>query len=423
MNRARSIPNVLWRSLLAAAVLSLLACAPAGPVDEAPDQAPTLVLVSLDGFRWDYASMTETPSLDRLARNGMRAEALIPAFPTLTFPNHFSIATGVWPWRHGLVANRFPDENDQAWYSLSDRATVEDGSWYRAEPVWVTAEKAGMRTAAYYFVGTEADIQGVRPSDWRSFDKEVPGRARVEQVLDWLGRPADRRPSLVTLYFEHVDDSSHWYGPGSPRSLRAIRQVDAWLGRLLDGIEALPRANNISVLVVSDHGQGRYGTRQPLVLEERIDLSDAMVVNGGAYAFVHLAGDRPRAIAMRDTINRDWNCGRAYLPEDLPPAWNAGSSDRYPDLFVQADPGCGVITRADDGHRLQAGDHGWPPDDPDMWGIFYAAGPRIPPGTLTGPVRVVDIYPLMLAILGLEAPGLVDGDPGALAQRLLPDSE
>ena len=134
-------------------------------------------------------------------------------------------------------------------------------------------------------------------------------------------------------------------------------------------------------------------------------------------------GDRARAAAMRDSINRDWDCGRAYLPEDLPAAWNAGNSPRYPELVVQPDPGCGVITRASDSHRLLPGDHGWPPDHPDMWGIFYAAGPRIPAGTVTGPVRVVDVHPLMLAILGLEAPGATDGDPRVLASRLLPESE
>jgi predicted AlkP superfamily pyrophosphatase or phosphodiesterase len=404
-------------------MLAVAACAAPAPGDPPIDDAPVLVLVSLDGFRWDYATLTETPNLDRLARQGLRSEALIPAFPTLTFPNHFSIATGVWPWRHGIVANRFPDDDGSAWYSLGDRAAVEDGGWYEAEPVWVTAEKAGMRTAAYYFVGTEADIDGIRPSDWRRFDKEVPGRVRVEQVLDWLERPANRRPHLVTLYFEHVDDNSHWYGPGSPESLSAIRQVDTWLGHLLDGIEALPQANSVSVLVVSDHGQGRYNRRDPLVLDQRVDLANTTVVNGGAYAFVHLDGDRARAAAMRDSINRDWDCGRAYLPEELPADWNAGLNSRYPELIVQPDPGCGVITRASDSRRLLPGDHGWPPTDPDMWGIFYAAGPRIPAGTVTGPVRVVDVYPLMLEILGLEAPGAIDGDPQALASRLLPNSE
>ena len=423
MTRALPNANCFLRALLPAVLLALVACASPAPDESAPSDAATLVLVSIDGFRWDYASLTETPNLDGLARRGLRAEALVPVFPTLTFPNHFSIATGVWPWRHGIVANRFPDDDGDAWYSLSDRTAVEDGAWYQAEPIWVTAEKAGLRTAAYYFVGTEADIQGVRPGDWRSFDKEVPGRARVDQVLDWLQRPADRRPHLVTLYFEHVDDSSHWYGPASPESLRAIRQADAWLGRLLDGIEALPQADDVYVMVLSDHGQGRYASRDALVLEQRVDLEGAEVVNGGAYAFVHLDGDRARAAAMRDSINSDWDCGRAYLPEDLPAAWNAGHSPRYPELVVQPDPGCGVITRAGDTHRLLPGDHGWPPDDPDMWGILYATGPRIPAGTVTGPVRVVDVYPLMLAILGLEAPGGIDGDPRVLASRLQPESE
>ena len=400
------------------------ACAPTAP--NAPEQgdAPYVVLVSFDGFRWDYASMTETPAMDRMAREGLKAEALQPVFPTITFPNHFSIATGQQPWRHGIVANDFPDETGQDWYHLKDRTTVQDGRWYRAEPVWVTAEKAGMRTAAYYFVGTEADIGGIRPTHWRSFDADVPGRARVNQVLDWLTLPEDTRPHLLTLYFEDVDDYGHWYGPESEENMAAVRRVDALLGRLLDGIDELPHGDEVYVVLVSDHGQARYRYGDPLVLSEVVDLGDAVVVGGGPYAFIHLPqGDASRAPLVRDAINEHWNCGRAYLPAELPAAWKAGSSERYPEIFVQAAPGCGVIASGTARNKITAGDHGWAPEVPEMQGIFYAMGPRIPRGEVTGPVHATDVYPLLMSILGLEAPGPIDGDPGVLASRLLPEKE
>ena len=158
MTRARSIANCLFRTLLPAALLAVVACASPAPEESAPSDAPALVLVSIDGFRWDFDRFAETPTLDRMARSGLKARALQPAYPTLTFPNHYSIATGLLPQHHGIVANSFPDATRKRWYRMSDRAAVQDGRWYAGEPVWVTAEKQGLRSAAYYFVGTEADI-------------------------------------------------------------------------------------------------------------------------------------------------------------------------------------------------------------------------------------------------------------------------
>ena len=173
-------------ALFALLAVFLAGCSTIDPNRADQRSKPYLVLVSFDGFRWDYDSLTDTPAMDRMAREGLKAEALQPAFPTVTFPNHFSIASGTLPWRHGIVANDFPAGNGEDWYRYKDRSKVQDGRWYLAEPIWVTAEKAGLRTAAYYFVGTEADVEGIRPSDGRAFDADVPGRARVSQVLDWL---------------------------------------------------------------------------------------------------------------------------------------------------------------------------------------------------------------------------------------------
>jgi len=155
--------------------------------------SPYLILISIDGFRWDYPSIYATPALDRLAAGGVRAEAMRPVYPSLTFPNHYSIATGLYPAEHGIVHNHFPNGERDAWYHLWDRSSVEDGRWYGGVPIWVAAEKAGMVSAAYYFVGTEAAIGDVMPSHWYSFDESVPAGARVEQVIDWLQLPADER--------------------------------------------------------------------------------------------------------------------------------------------------------------------------------------------------------------------------------------
>lgn len=412
------------RLAIVVALLLLAACS-AAP-QKAPEEPETsyLVLVSLDGFRWDYDTLTDTPSLDRIARNGMKAERLQPVFPTITFPNHYSIATGVYPWRHGIVGNEFPREADGDWYIYKNRDAVQDGSWYLAEPVWVTAENAGMRSAAFYFVGTEADVGGIRPTYWRNFDADVLPGTRVETVLDWLSLPVSERPRLLTLYFEHVDSAGHWYGPESPENLEMISEIDAQLGRLLDGIAALPHGNRVHVLVVSDHGQSPYCDAEPFVLERWIDLDGVKTVGKGSFVYLYFdEAEDQRPAAVRDTVNENWDCGHAYLPGDLPPEWNAGESPRYPDVFLQSDPGCAVVVDAASLDRLLRGDHGWGPEMPEMGGIFYAIGPRIPAGQRTGVVQTIDVYPMMLEILGLHAPGPVDGDPEALASYLLPVQE
>ena len=183
-----------------------------------PDRhgAPYVVLFSIDGFRWNFSELADTPAMDRMAAEGMTAEYLQPVFPTLTFPNHYSIATGSLPRRHGLVGNSFPDTERLHWYDYKDRSTVQDGGWYQLEPLWVTAEKQGLVTAAYYFVGTEADIRGIHPTHWRAFDPEASDSERIGQVLTWLAEPAETRPHLISGYSEDVDEHAPWYGPDSP---------------------------------------------------------------------------------------------------------------------------------------------------------------------------------------------------------------
>jgi predicted AlkP superfamily pyrophosphatase or phosphodiesterase len=424
----RTLPPCFAERALAAALLALalVAAGPAGASDGAAKpnaavaQQTGVVLVSIDGFRWDFPQRYPTPNLDRLAATGLKAEALQPVWPTLTFPNHYSIATGVVPARHGIVANTFPDEDGGRWYALSDRAAVEDGSWYLAEPIWVTAEKHGMPTAAFYFVGTEADVGGVRPTRWHRFDADVAGEARVAQVLDWLAEPAATRPRLVTLYFDEVDSATHDHGIDSPESRAAIAHVDALLGTLLAGMQALPDGAGLHLVLVSDHGAAAYRPdREPFILDQHIDLAGTRRVAGGPY--VHLwfdEGPADRAAAARERLNSRWDCGRAWLREEAPATWQVGSSRRFPDLIVQAETGCAVLPTADERHRLQAADHGWPPEAPEMRGILYAAGPRIRPGARPGLVHVTDIHPLLTALLGLPAPALPDGDPQRLAAFL-----
>lgn len=405
-------------SILALFMLVLVPLAGAGEAPgtggrNAADKAdsPYLVLISIDGFSWDYMSIYPTPALDRIAASGIRAESMRPVFPSLTFPNHYSIATGLYPSEHGIVHNHFPDEAREAWYHLWDRSSVENGRWYGGEPVWVTAENNGLVSAAYYFVGTEAAIQGVPPSHWHSFDASVPGSDRVERVIDWLRWPEDRRPHLVTLYFEHVDTAGHDFGRGSPQLAEAVAEVDGNIGRLLDAIDELGLDDEVYVLVVSDHGQTNYVEPEAsFVLRDHIDPAGLEIVAGGAYAWIYQEQpDRERALAIRDAINEGWTNGRAVLRDEAPAEWRVGDSHRYPEIFVVPEPGHGVVTEHEDLDRLKKGDHGWDPSSKAMHGVFLAAGPALPQGLTIGEVSAVEIYPLMVELLQLEAPAPAPG--------------
>jgi predicted AlkP superfamily pyrophosphatase or phosphodiesterase len=411
---------------LAAWLILLLAaagCAQPRPADEPPAAPrtnatehagkPRVILVSLDGFRWDFLDRFDAPGLRSLGESGARAERLLPAFPTLTFPNHYSIATGLSPGRHGIVGNRFLDRAEGRGYSFRDRTDVEDGTWYGGEPIWVTAEKQGMTTAAYFFVGTEADVAGVRPTRWHRFSLDVPATERVDTALAWLAEPEATRPHLVLLYFERVDAAGHIHGTDAPETAAAVRDVDALIQRLTQGIAELPDGQNTYLVVVSDHGLRDLEPAAPFVVDHVVDLTGSDYVAGGSFMFLYLA-DPAAAASVRDRVNAAWDHGRAYLPPDLPAAWQAREHPRFGDVILVADPGHRVVPAIRAAQPVDAAGHGWAPEDPAMHGILLMAGPGIPPGTRLPAVDSVDLYPLLARMLGLQPAAGLDADPVAL---------
>ena len=233
---------------------------------------PHVVLVSFDGFHPSYLTRFDTPHFDRLAARGMRADGLVSVFPSLTFPGHYSIATGLHPEAHGMVGNRFFDPARGAEFSYRRRDDAQDGSWWGGEPIWVTAETQGMVSAAFFFPGTEADIGQIRPSHWRPYDGRVPNRERIEQVLAWLSLPPTERPHIVTLYFSLVDSAGHRLGPRHPDMRRSVERADGLLGQLVEGIDALPHADRVALVVVSDHGMAAPDPDRTTVLSEVVEL-------------------------------------------------------------------------------------------------------------------------------------------------------
>jgi predicted AlkP superfamily pyrophosphatase or phosphodiesterase len=198
---------------------------------------PTVILISFDGFRWNYFDKVSTPNLNRLSETGVKAKRLIPSFPTKTFPNHYTIVTGLFPENHGIIANKMYDPKLNATFSLGDRKSVEDSRWWGGEPIWVTAEKQGQTSAILFWPGSETEIKGIRPTYWQKYDQSLAYDKRVQQALDWLDLPVAQRPTLIALYFDAPDTQGHSYGPDSPEVKNAIRKVDTTIGILLQGLK------------------------------------------------------------------------------------------------------------------------------------------------------------------------------------------
>ncbi|HSG47925.1 MAG TPA: ectonucleotide pyrophosphatase/phosphodiesterase, partial [Longimicrobiales bacterium] len=281
--------------------------------------APYVVLLSMDGFRWDYQDLHPTPNLDRIAAAGVRADGLVPVFPVKTFPNHYSMATGMYADAHGLVGNDFCEPAFDACYSLGNRAEVENPRWYRGEPIWVTAETQGMVAASYFVVGTEAPVLGVQPTEWHRFDAEVTYETRVDRVLAWLALPPETRPHMVSFYFEELDNVGHSHPPDSPEVREAVARVDALIGRLLDGIEALPHGDRVHVVVVSDHGMGGFTAEQTYFLADLVELGDGVRIQGvGVHMVLYVDGDDARKDALRDELAAALPRASVYRVGEMP---------------------------------------------------------------------------------------------------------
>lgn len=390
-------------------------------------ERPIVVLLSLDGFSADYLDRypNQNTNLKRLADSGLAASGLVPGFPSSTFPNHYSIVTGLYPGRHGILGNGFYDRSRNARYRLGDRKVLEDGTWYGGEPLWVAVEKSGMRAASYFWVGSEADVQGIRPSYYKTYDGSVANGERVDQVLDWLRLPMGERPNFVTLYFSSVDSAGHRYGPDSREVREAVAAVDKQVGRLVEGLAGIEHP--IYLFVSSDHGMQQVDAGQTVYLADFIDLNrwrgPHQIIPGGAYAFFY-SDDVQRLTQTFDALSKA--DGLTVLrPEQFPSVLNfPESGSRIPDLVAVVEAPKYIGFRKGKGRKPPQGAHGYLSETtPTMKGILLAAGPLIAPNTRVPDIDNVHIYPLVLDLLGLQASGEIDGDIAVLGPYLMADPD
>lgn len=373
---------------------------------------PYVILISLDGFRHDYVERFQPPSLVKFIQEGVQAKSLLPCFPSKTFPNHYSIATGMRPENHGLVDNTFYDPEKDAIYKISDREKVEDGSWYGGTPIWVQAAKSGMVSASYFFVGSEADVQGIRPTYYYNYDGSVPNEERTKQVLKWLRLPEDQRPHLITMYFSDMDDIGHRAGPNDDDALKKVLyRLDETLGNFFNNLEQLNLP--INVILVSDHGMEEVLTENYIPIEVLQDDQRYRTVNSGAVVHFHLK-DKGDLNDVYQLLKRKEHNFKIYKTQDSPYYQANTSNPRIGELIAVVDHNYYFSSARKIGFLKASGDktggqHGFPIDNNDIEGIFYARGSQIKSSTTIPSFENIHVYPLICEILDLKVPKEVDG--------------
>jgi predicted AlkP superfamily pyrophosphatase or phosphodiesterase len=365
-----------------------------------------VVMVSLDGCRWDYPALYNTPTLDAIAASGVSTEWVRSSFPTKTFPNHYALATGLYPDHHGLVNNSFYDHELGLLYRMGNREMVENPDFYGGEPIWNTAEKQGMISASFFWVGSEAPVQGVQPTYWKKYDGSVPYVSRIDTVMHWLKLPLEIRPRLVMLYFDQPDAIAHTYGPVHAETGRVMEEMDGLVSDLRHRISKLPYGDRVNLLVTSDHGMGATSPERYVNINEHIEEDWVVEVIGGNPVYLMDASD-----GFEDSVVNRFSKVRgisAWRKENLPAHLNYGTNPRIPDIVIVADSSWSIGLRPDPS-RYMGGAHGYDNSNSDMHHIFYAEGPAFKKGYMHPPFENVDIYPLVAHILGLD-PAETDGD-------------
>ena len=390
------------------------------------DLRPTIILISIDGFRSDYLDKYEPPNLKSLAQNGVRAKWMTPSFPSKTFPNHYAIVTGLYPQNNGIVENNVFDKTFNASLTMSNREEVSNGRWWLGEPIWVTAEKQGQKTAPYLWPGSEAEIGGVRPTCWKPYDGKVPNDTRVDTILGWLDLPAGERPTFLTLYFNDVDNAGHDYSPDAPETRNAVLRVDNEIGRLIGGLKARGIGPEVNIIIVSDHGMATQDPKNTIILDELFNpgLAEKVFWTSEIVSIFPKAGTED--LIYKTLTDKLPPQAKVYRKAEMPARFHYSNSPRIAPLLVLPQEGWTLTTRARfDEQKAKGkvglkGGHGYDNELPSMRAIFIANGPAFKRGAVIEPFENIQVYNLMSKILGLK-PAPNDGDDSVTKAALATD--
>ena len=377
---------------------------------------PYVIYISADGFRHDYAEKYQAKNLLELIEKGVKATSMKPSFPSVTFSNHYTLATGMYPSHHGIVNNSFYDPKKQQLYVKTDPNAIKDSTWYGGVPIWVLAEQQKLLSAAFYWIGSETAVKGVRPTYWYNFNNKIPVDSRIESVREWLMLPAEKRPHLISIYFQEIDVAGHYFGAESKELATAVKIVDESVAKMV----AITKELNIPVnfVFVSDHGMTNVDNKNTLPLPAIIDKEKFVVPNGDALLQVY-AKDKKDIKPLYKSLKENAVDYSVYLTNKLPKRWHYRKKDnkdgRIGDLvLIPKLPKIFNLT----GKPTTIGKHGFDNDMPDMQAIFYAWGPAFKEGITINSFENVHVYPLLAKILGLTYSHKIDGNIKVLAPIL-----
>jgi predicted AlkP superfamily pyrophosphatase or phosphodiesterase len=413
----RSLLSLLFASFLLTVAPALAATTPEqgeSISEKTETRDPVTILISIDGFRPDYLERGITPHLKALAASGIYGP-MRPSFPSKTFPNHWTLVTGKTPDHHGIVGNRMedparPDE-------LFKMATKDPFWWSEAEPIWISAEKQGIRSATMFWPGSEVEIDGLRPADWWPFNENLSNDRRINAVADWMRRPAEIRPKLVTLYFDTVDTAGHYYGPAPSENLHeAITAVDSEIGRLKQQLDHLGQPVNF--VIVSDHGMTGTSPERVIHLDQILPRDRYRLVEDGNYAGIEPLQDN--ADAVRAAFVRPHEHMQCWTRETIPAHFAYGNNPRVPSILCLPEIGWVVYQDVPEWMTGIGGGHGYGQREPDMRAFFLASGPAITAGGQLPIFDNVNVYSLVARLAGIE-PEASDGSLAPFEPMLAPD--
>ena len=371
---------------------------------------PYVILVSFDGFRWDYVNRNITPNIQELINTGVRAQSIRPAFPSKTFPNHYSIITGMYTETHGIVSNNFREPSTGKWYSMSDVEGSKNASeWYLGEAFWETAEHNGITSASYFWPASTLKDKSRRPTYAKMYNRATPYRTRIDSLLKWLQYPKDKRPYFSSIYFEDTDDYGHQFGPNSSEINTSIMRCDSLAGYLMDGLQKIGLGDSVNVVFTSDHGMTELSKERVINVQEMLNGLSYNSSDHGPFMLIQPSEKDRDKIA--EILESNQNHYEFYLREEVPLHYHYSKSKRITDFVLIADLGWYLALQNDIEHwsEYDNATHGFDNNELDMHGIFIANGPAFKNGYKSGTVWNVDIYPLLCKIFDVQPNENIDG--------------